>query len=501
MKKEKNNIFISTADIDNILTEPDKELYQDFIRELKLHVKMSKLQSALLINDFNAGIMYYHNNGLSFEEAARRLDPRRLGGFYSAPANYWYPLDNAAIIYPLSMKHGVMPMFRLGVYLKEDVIPEILQLALDFTIKRFPSFGTTIKKGFFWHYLDDTKRRFTVEEEKIIPLRPIKVATTGSQSFRVMYFGKRISVEYFHVLTDGTGGMIFLKTLTAEYLRLLGHPITPSDGVWDIEEAPSQSEVSNEFAKTERQEGVQGFMGHIAAQISGRATSLKPCQVLHLEMDAEKLRNRAHEYGVSLTSYLVANMLVAGKYACQDTNGEFRIQVPVNMRKYNGSNTVRNYSMYFSADLPLSQITNVADIVDDVAEQIKFKSSKEEMTKMMSTTVKLVQSLKYVPLAIKKPVVEIVYGFLGDRIFSSYLSNLGVIKLPAEMEPFVDRFDFLLSPSEVCRASCALVTYNNKAIFSITKITSVPSFEERLVKLLEDDGLTVEVSGSPLYES
>ena len=35
VKKEKKNIFISTAEIDNILTDPEKELYQDFIRELK----------------------------------------------------------------------------------------------------------------------------------------------------------------------------------------------------------------------------------------------------------------------------------------------------------------------------------------------------------------------------------------------------------------------------------------------------------------------------------
>ena len=72
--------------------------------------------------------------------------------------------------------------------------------------------------------------------------------------------------------------------------------------------------------------------------------------------------------------------------------------------------------------------------------------------------------------------------------------------MPEEMKPFVDRFDFVLGPSESCRASCAMITYDDTAIFSITKITSDPSFEERLVKLLEDDGLTVEVSGSPLYE-
>ena len=79
------------------------------------------------------------------------------------------------------MRFGTVPMFRLSVYLKEEVVPEILQIALDFTIKRFPSFATTLKKGFFWHYLDSTKRRFTVEPEKIIQILNDKDLTGRSK--------------------------------------------------------------------------------------------------------------------------------------------------------------------------------------------------------------------------------------------------------------------------------------------------------------------------------
>ena len=102
-----------------------------------------------------------------------------------------------------------------------------MQMALTFTMKRFPSFATTLKKGVFWHYLDTTKRRFSVEQEKDIPCQPLKVSHSGSQSFRALYWENRISVEFFHVLTDGSGGLIFLKTLVAEYLRLRGVEIPP----------------------------------------------------------------------------------------------------------------------------------------------------------------------------------------------------------------------------------------------------------------------------------
>ena len=129
------------------------------------------------------------------------------------------------------------------------MVPELLQMALTFAIRRFPSFATTLKKGFFWHYLDTAKRRFTVEPERDIPCRPIKVSASGSQSFRVLYYGRRISVEFFHVLTDGTGGMTFLKVLLAEYLRLTGVPVTPDKDLWDAEATPDPREMENAFQR------------------------------------------------------------------------------------------------------------------------------------------------------------------------------------------------------------------------------------------------------------
>lgn len=41
--------------------------------------------------------------------------------------------------------------------------------------------------------------------------------------FRVTYYKNRINLEVFHVLTDGMGGINFLRELTYQYLRL-AHP-------------------------------------------------------------------------------------------------------------------------------------------------------------------------------------------------------------------------------------------------------------------------------------
>ncbi len=499
MAKKDRKVSIGEVVISQ-LNEAEQIRYEEFIEDINLHLQLPKKHKQLLLNDFNGALNYYLNNDVPFETAIERLSPAKLGGFYAHPASSWYPLDNAAIIYPLSMRFGQMPVFRMSAYLKEDVVPEILQMALNFTIKRFPSFATIIKSGVFWHYLDSTKKRYSIEEEKILPLLPISSSRT--QSFRVLHYKNRISIEFFHVLTDGAGGTVFLNTLVGEYLRLLGHDIVPECTVWDINETPHEDELSNEFAKAELQKGTSGFMGRIATQMSGKISPIFPCRVLHFNMNSTQLHDVAKKHEATVTGYLLAQMFLAQKFATEDLSGEIRIQVPVNMRKFNGSRTMRNYAMYFSCDLQTRDITSdIADIIPEISEQIRERSSEEEMNKMMSTTIKLVQSLKFVPLIIKKPVASLVYGFLGDKIFSNYLSNLGVIKTPDELKEYIEKYDFILGPSTICRASCGLITFTDQTVFSITKTTVDPSYEEKLYELLTRDGIDIDVTGSALYGS
>jgi hypothetical protein len=171
-----------------------------FFEELSMHCALNKKDSKTLRRDFENALLYYNSAAVPLKQALMRLSIEHLGGFYVRPPLLWYTLDDAAKIYPLSMKQNQMAVFRLSVYLKEMVVPELLQIALTFTIKRFPSFATTVKKGFFWHYLDTAKRRYAVQPETGIPCQPLNLSHSSSQSFRVLWYQNRISVEFFHAL-------------------------------------------------------------------------------------------------------------------------------------------------------------------------------------------------------------------------------------------------------------------------------------------------------------
>lgn len=476
----------------------EKILVQDYFSQIRQKVWLPKRQLVKMLSDFENAIMYYYKAGFPIEKALNRLSVENLGDFYCAERMEWYPLDNAAKIYPLSMSNNWMAVFRLSVYLKDEIIPEILQIALTYTIKRFPVFATTIKKGFFWHYIDSTNRRFAVERETRIPCSSMNVSGGDSPSFRVVYFQNRISVECFHILTDGTGGIIFLKTLVAEYLRLLGVDIPACEGILDINEPPHKSEWANDFKKAKPIPAISGFVDKPAVQMNGRRSKAGLCRIVHFDFDSAQLKQAAKRRNTTVSALLLAFMFVACKAASADSKANIQIQVPVNMRKFHASNTLRNFALYCSIRIPRSNIGSIDELLPEIARQLQENSSEEAMNKMMSTTAQLVHVLKYIPLFVKRPVAKLVYGVLGDKVFTTTLSNLGVVKVPDKMLLYIRAMD-ALGASVTNRAFCGMVTIGETATFTISKTTADTTFEDKMLNLMRGCGLTPAVSESGLY--
>ena len=151
--------------------------------------------------------------------------------------------------------------------------------------------------------------------------------------------------------------------------------------------------------------------------------------------------------------------------------------------------------------MPIEETTGVQSIIFKVDEQLQKNASKESMDAMLMATVRLVKFLKYIPLILKQRVAKVVYGFLGDKIFTNTLSNLGVINVPPAMAEHIESMDTVMGPPITNRASCSVITMNDIATFSITKTTFDPTFEEAMYDLLLADGISITVEGSDFYEA
>jgi hypothetical protein len=508
LKKKNKEVEISPFEEFYFSLENDEGiLVKEYLDSLRAHILLPKEERDEMVHDFEKAILFLCNTGVPLKESLERLAISNLGGFYSRPPVNWFSLDDSAKIYPLSMDAEQMAIFRQSVYLKADVVPDILQIALTFTIKRFPSFATTVKKGFFWHYLDTSKRRYGIESETGIPCMQLNIAYSSSQTFRVIWYKNRISVEFFHILTDGTGALAFLKALIAQYLTLLGVK-SSNEGIVDINERPEAEEVENAYSRAshiakneiEKPKMFSGIMDKPATQMSGKLSFMRPCQVFHFNLDAKKVKDIAKLNKVTVTSYILSRLLIAGKSATDDLEGDISLQVPINMRQFYPSRTFKNFVLYCGIRFPIGEIRNDAIFLQKVSKQLSEKSSIEEMNRMLSSTRGIVKAMQYVPLSLKSKVAGFCYGFLGDRIFSNMLSNIGVVRMPPEYSKYIDKMDFVLGSTITNRASCAMITFGNTTTLSISKQTSDPSFEDAMYALFCSDGIIPSVEGSKLND-
>ena len=162
----------------------------------------------------------------------------------------WYKLDNAGTLYSALQREEYSAIYRFSAWMAEDVDPAVLQNAIDRTLPRFPGFTVRIRRGFFWYYLEpNTAPGPYLKPDVADPCQPVRFREDNRYLIRFYYYRRRISFEAFHALADGTGGLVFFRTLLAEYLRLRGHGIPCGPGLLDVTEPPRREEREDAYVR------------------------------------------------------------------------------------------------------------------------------------------------------------------------------------------------------------------------------------------------------------
>lgn len=275
----------------------------------------------------------------------------------------WYKLDLSAIVYPTLQRKDFSSVYRLSVLLKEEIDPAVLQKALDITLPRFPTYKVAIRKGLFWRYLEPNNRPgpFVTPDIKN-PCMPMPFKANNRYLLRIYYYGKRISLEAHHCLGDGTGGMCVLQTLTAVYLGLLGHSVTPSGFVLDINDSPDTEELEDAYMRYANARVRPPRPGEKTYRVRGTKEPFYTLNIIDGIMSVKEVMAVARKYDATLTEYLNAVLLYA-LLQKQEHDMPFRfrpvkIAMPVNLRRFFPSKTLRNFitMVYPSIDPRLGEI-------------------------------------------------------------------------------------------------------------------------------------------------
>ena len=478
----------------------NKEEIDKYFKELNKKIHLIKKDKKLLKKDFKNILTYYSQEGIPLKKALELINLDNLGNAYLLE-DRWYPLDTSSKIYPFSMNHNWMSTFRVSYYLKEDIIPEVLQVALNFTIKRFPTFKTSIRRGLFWYYLDNVITRVPVEEENELPLSNINISKVGKVAFKVIYFRNRISCEFFHMLTDGTGGKIFTTTLVNEYLRLLGKEVSYNEVALDVNEEPPIEETIDEFQKEYHStEEDSSLIASKALKIDGKRTSVGINKIIHYDLDCKKLHKIAKEKNVTINTYLTAIIFkILAKNISKE--GDIKIQIPINLRKYFVSKTLRNFALYDNVVISKDKCNDFNYLLKEVDSQIHTKLSKQKMENLLIRSTNLVNKLNLIPIILKRPIAYLISNKLAEKGTTTVFSNLGVVNTPKEFNEYVLKGDFILGTTSVNKELFSLITINNIATFTMSKFSINNKVELDFYKEFKDLDILIEIHGSDNYDN
>ena len=481
------------------------EILLDDARALHEKLVQSGCRSTLHIapERWHAYVLYCLSENM--EEDMEAIDRFLTKNLSPARSLRWMRLDNAAKIYPAAKRRNWNNFFRLSATLTEPVDTEVLRRALDVTVRRFPSIAVRLRRGAFWYYLEEIPKAPAIQAEKSCPLAHAPFYEVRQCAFRVLVYHERIAVEFFHALTDGTGALVFLKSLLAEYLsQKYGLVIPAEKGVLGRLEEPSAEEVEDSFAryagdvKLSRREAT-------AYHLSGTPEPDGYKDIVTMMIPADKLRDCARGFGISVTELLCAAMMQAildiqaKDVPRRAARKPVKVLLPVNLRTLFPSATLRNFASYITPEIdPRMGDCSFDELCQLVHHKMGMENNRRTMRAKFAANVASERSpvLRVMPLFIKNIAMKAVFDAVGECKSCLCLSNLGRVELPEVMTPYVTRMDFIIGVQARAPHNCGVITWNGTAYINCIRNIREPALELAFYHVLHRLGLPVKVESN-----
>ena len=413
----------------------------------------------------------------------------------SASEPKWSRLDNAAKIFPSTSSKKDPKVFRFSCELTEPVDGQTLQFALDQTMEKFPFYRSVLKRGLFWYYFEDSTRRPVVQPEGLPPCAPVYSADRKGLLFRVSFFERRINLEVYHAIADGTGALHFLRTLVYYYL-LERHKEDFSGGApffdYDASQAQKREDSFSRYyekrPKASKGKAVKAYHQYGERWPDGRIAVLEGC------MPVRSLLTLAHAHHATLTEYLTAQLLLSIRETMRlrETGRPVVITIPVNLRNYFPSGTARNFFGIINLGYDFSrQEDSIESVIAFIKEQFQKELTAEKLRERMNELSALEHNLltQLVPLIIKDPVLRLA-NYLAERGITAAFSNVGKVAMPLEMARYIDSFHVFTSTNRLQACMCS---FGEHCVISFSSPFVSTDIQRAFFRRLTAEGIAVEV--------
>ncbi len=410
----------------------------------------------------------------------------------------WTKLDNAAKIYPAARRKNWSNVFRQSATLTEVVDKEVLSSALSVVVKRFPTIASRLRKGAFWYYLQEVEAPPEIIDEYSYPLTFMSRKEMRKCAFRVIIYKNRIAVELFHSLTDGTGALVFLKNLLAEYLEQKYKISIPLEfGIVDRKQKPIEEEMEDHFLKIAGDVSLSRKDTN-AWRMSGEPETQGFLNLTCFKLPVQEVLDKAHTYHTTLTIFLSAVLMRAlldlqkEKTPFLKKQKRIKVLIPVNLRNLYPTNTLRNFAMFTIPEIdPRLGAYTFEEIIKVIYHKMGTEITQKHMSSVIATNVNDEKNLflRVAPLPLKNAVMKAVFDSVGEKKACLTLSNLGFIKLPEIMKTYIKRMDFILGVQAAAPYNCGVISYDDTIYVNFIRNICHPELERHFYRVLKEMGI------------
>jgi len=422
----------------------------------------------------------------------------------------WFKLDNSAKLYPVLITRNTQSLFRVSAYLKEEINPEILQQALLDIMPRFPSFNVRLRRGLFWYFFEENTNKPKIFKDDGIVLKKINNFTNKHFLFTVLYYNTRISIEFFHAITDGLGGSEFLKALIFRYLTLTGIELEPDDSVIHSDKPFDISEVEDSFLANYTKQDWKDFLtktasaieGDNAYRIRGSYYELPGYGIVEGIVNSDRLLAVARAKNMTVSSYLGAAFLYAVYKTCpQKKFKPLTLFIPINLRGVYKSKTLRNFVLFSRAgirEIEEGQKLTLEDFAKAIEKDLKADTEKESIQERLNGMVYIEKFwlMRILPLPLKYLFFKIGKLIMWKTSHTAILSNLGRINIPESMKPYMDGMALNVNLSKGQPISVAVASCNGKTRIMVTTLIHERDILKTFFRILTNDGLELEIQSN-----
>ena len=326
---------------------------------------------------------------------------------------------------------------------------------------------------------------------------------------RVTFHEKRINVEIYHCIADGSGLVEFIKSLLTVYFEALGIKVDTEGLVLTVGSDPDPKEYEDSFLINYKKMRIRDMtiskMTGMSSvyRVNGELFEDEGKGIITGMCPTAEIIKLAKNAGCTVTEYLGGLYM----YSIYMAKGRFEkdpanivMFVPINLRKIYDSITLRNFTMFSRAGMEIKKDNiPLEDFINAIKTNLVADLQLSELDKNISTAVRAEKliAMRFMPMCGKKLIFKITnYSNNTKPTKTSTISNLGYVKMPESFRDHIARVTFVIRTSNAIPLSMSIVSVFDHINISVCRSIKDTEIDKFFFSYLADNGINLTMTSN-----